>query len=459
MATSEDTLARFVAGFPARDIPVPVRDLAGEAVIDCLGVILAGSVEAPAVKVQQQLRRFGSGDGVSVLGTGLRAAPMDATLANGTAAHALDYDDMGAFGHPSAVILPAVLAVGEILDASGADVLAAYAVGFEVGVALNRGLSISRGESGLHTTGMIGVFAATAAVARLLGLDEAQVKMAMGIAASTPAGLVQNFGTHVKSLHAGMAGRNGVMAALLASDGFNSNPAFLEGAGGMLAVYGRADTAKLRATVEGLGSHWLMLETLTLKRFPCCGSTHAAITAIQAMLAETPVSVAQIESVEISELPPASHVLLYPDAADGFQGKFSIEFTAARALCDGGAVTVESFAGDGGVTSPEYVEARSKVRVVVGPKWRHGAGASFEDTTVTMRLKDGRTLSQTVDRYHMPGTRHMPLDRSQVVEKFVANCRRAGFDADAVLGPWSDLYNLGSVREAIAVATQQPAQA
>ncbi|MPZ98905.1 MAG: hypothetical protein GEU80_06105 [Dehalococcoidia bacterium] len=449
MATAEDTLVRFVVGFDASQIPADVRAVAREACLDCLGVMLAGSRQAPAVKVHEQLRRHGSGHAASVVGTALRASPMDAALANGTAAHALDYDDMGAFGHPSAVLLPAVLAVGESLDASGEQLLAAYAVGFEVGAALNKGLGISRGESGLHTTGMIGVFAATAAVSRLLGLTEEQVKHAMGVAASTPAGLVQNFGTHTKSLHAGMAARNAVMAATLAADGFTSNPAFLEGAGAMLAVYGKADTARLRANLEGLGTVWQMSVALTLKRFPCCGSTHAAINAVRAMFEAAPVPLDDIEQIEVGELPPASHVLLYPDPATGLQGKFSIEFATARALCDHGDITVESFADDA-VSEPAYRDLLSKVRVAVGSKWNHGTEATFEDTTVTLRLKDGSVLSESVNRYAMPGTRKAPLDTAAIREKFEANCRRAGLESDALYERWSDIGAIGSVRDALA---------
>ena len=450
MTVSEEVLSRFVAEFPASDIPQDVIDRAVEACVDCLGVALAGSRAKPATLFHRQLEKYGGGDGVTVLGTGLRASPLEGSLANGIAAHALDFDDMGSFGHPSTSLLPAILAVAELTNASGRALLEAYTVGFEVGAALHKGLGISRGETGLHTTGIIGVFSATAGVARLLGLTPEQVTMAMGVVASTTSGLVQNFGTDTKSMHAGLAARNAVMAAQLAQDGFNSNPAYLEGAGGMLAVFGRGDHQRLRSMLEDLGKKWAMPETLTLKRFPCCGSTHAAITAVQNILAETPFSPSEIESVEVGELPPASHVLLYPDPVDGFQGKFSIEFATARALCDGGNVTVESFAGDGGTSSPEYRNVLDRLRVKVGPKWRHGTEAAFANTTVTVRLSDGRTVSNTVNRYEMPGTPKSRLTPEQIREKFEANCARAGLDGGALYGLWSRLPEMASVREGLA---------
>src|SRR3546814_207617 len=115
----------------------------------------------------------------------------------------------------------------------------------------------------------------------------------------------------------------------------------------MLNVYGRGDVNRLRTSLAGLGSTWLMPDTLTIKRFPCCGSTHGAITAIQSILAERPVALDEVDWLEVAELPPASHVLLYPNPTTGFQGKFSIEYAAAKALADGGRVSIDTFADEG----------------------------------------------------------------------------------------------------------------
>src|SRR5690606_36259978 len=265
-------------------------------------------------------------------------------------------------------------------------------------------------------------------------------------------------GTHTKSLHAGMAARNAVMAVQLAGAGFTSNPSFLEGAGGLLNVYGRGDSNRLQTSLSGLGKAWLMPETLTSKRFPCCGSTHGTITAIQAILEDHPVSVDAVDWLEIAELPPASHVLLYPHPEDGFQGKFSVEYTAAMALAEGGEVTVDTFA-EGGVNAPGYLAARDKVRVKIGSKWQYGGEASFEDTTVTIRLKDGRELQATVDRYAMPGTRHQPLPDCSVKAKFDDNCRRAGFDPSVVYSHWSRIGQVVSMQDSIAVAATASATA
>jgi 2-methylcitrate dehydratase PrpD len=454
MMTAEEAVAAFVTGLREDDLPHDVCAIAAEACLDCVGVMVAGSVEEPAALMRAQLNLCETGPS-AVVGTGLRGAPLDAALANGVAGHVLDYDDMGAFGHPSAVLAPAVLAVGETQGVSGRRLLTAYAAGFEIGAALAEGLSISQGETGLHQTGMIGVFAATAAAGNLLGLTAEQVMMAMGIAASTPAGLVQNFGTFTKSLHAGMTARNGVMAASLAAAGWTANPRAFEGPGGVMAVYGRPDTKRLRHALSTLGDEWRIRTEATLKRFPCCGSTHAAVTSITALLREAGVTADEVEWLEVGELPPASHVLLYPEAYTGFEGKFSLAYVAARALSDGD-VTVDTFNPDA-VGDARYLAVKDKVRIRIGSKWDHGGEAFWPATTVTMRLTDGRTLTHSTDRYTMPGTRAQPLSADAVREKFVANCTRAGVDGAAAYAAWSRLPESRNLSEAIGSVTRKGA--
>lgn len=451
MTTStESMIARFVAGLRPEDVPDDVLAVAAEACMDCVGVMLAGIDEPPARMMRAWLSPAGGDGAAAVLGTALRTTPADATLANGVAAHVLDYDDMGAFGHPSVVLLPPVLALGEARGVSGRRLLTAYAAGFEVGAALHEGLGISQGATGLHGTAMAGAFAAAAASANLLGLSPEQVTMAMAVAASTPAGLVQNFGTHTKSLHAGHTARNGLMAAMLAADGWTANPRAFEGAGGMLAVYGRGDQHRLRESVSTLGREWRLTKELTLKAFPCCGSTHGAVNAITALLRESGATIEQVDWLEVGELPPASHVLLYPEAHTGFEGKFSIEYVAARALCDR-TVSVDSF-GPQSTEDARYLAVKDKVRIRTGSKWVHGGEAFWGVSQATLRLTDGRTFHTEVNRYEMPGTRANPLPAATVQAKFTENCKRGGFDPDAAYAAWSRLAGLPDVREAVRTA-------
>src|SRR6185437_15616128 len=179
-------------------------------------------------------------------------APLDAALVNGTAAHALDFDDVSNSlgGHPSAPILPAIFALGEVLDCAGQDFVAAYVAGFETETRIARGVHFHHYEKGWHPTATLGIFGATAACCHLMRLKPAQTAQALAIAASLASGIKANFGTMTKPLHVGHTARNGLFSAMLAREGFTANDAALEHKQGFLRVFngaGNFDTEKILA--------------------------------------------------------------------------------------------------------------------------------------------------------------------------------------------------------------------
>ncbi len=228
-------IAEFiVSGRP----PADTRVRAAMAVCDTVGVILAGVPEPAASVVRSTITAESKGP-CRVLGTSLQTGTDDAAISNGVAAHALDYDDMCfvSLAHPSCVLVPAILAAGELTGASGRDVLDAYVVGFELECRLGLVMNPRHyHERGWHCTSSIGTLGAAAAASRLLGLDVAGTIHALGIAASSACGLKENLGSMVKPLHAGMAARNGVMAGRLAKAGFISSMEAIEGPQGYLAA-------------------------------------------------------------------------------------------------------------------------------------------------------------------------------------------------------------------------------
>src|SRR6478672_5329853 len=203
--------------------PESARQRAAAAVCDTVGVILAGAVE-PAAQIA---RAVIGGEGVChVLGTSRRAGAADAAFVNAVAAHALDFDDMCfvSMAHPSCALVPAALAAAESSSASGSALLDGYIVGFEVECRLGSVMNPRHYHSrGWHCTSSIGTVGAAAAAARLLGLDASATAHALGIAASSACGLKENLGSMVKPLHAGLAARNGLMAARLAGEGFTAS--------------------------------------------------------------------------------------------------------------------------------------------------------------------------------------------------------------------------------------------
>ena len=258
------TLAEFVASAIP---PVEGRHAAARALLDTIGVMLAGASESAAASVQQVVAQESSGLQCSVLGTGLRTSATNAALANGTAAHAHDYDDMCfvSLAHPSAPLVAAGLAIAERSGATGRALLEAYVVGFEIEARLGRAMNPRHYQRGWHCTSTLGTIGAAAAASRLLGFDARVIGHALAIAASEASGLKENFGTMVKPLHAGLAARNGVLAALLAQAGMTASGSAIEGPQGFLAAMD-SESPTLLPFVADLGGRWEILDSgITVK--------------------------------------------------------------------------------------------------------------------------------------------------------------------------------------------------
>ena len=281
------TLAEFVIGTRARDLPPDLFDLAKLYVLDYLGVALYGATKPWSRVVARRARRLAGGGGgpATVLGAGWRAAPELAVLVNGAAGHAFELDDVHDESgcHPGTVVIPSALAVAEDRGASGADVLAAVVLGYEVmcrvGLAVGNPGHIVRG---FHPTGTQGPFGGAAAAGRLLGLDAGRMVDALALAASFAGGLMEFSlsGGMVKRLHAGRAAEGGVLAAYLAGDGLTGPATALEGRYGFCAAF--TDTPDLGSLTDRLGERWAIRE-ITVKPYACCSELHSMIDAVRAI--------------------------------------------------------------------------------------------------------------------------------------------------------------------------------
>src|SRR5262245_18845611 len=211
-------LAEFVINTRTSEVPAEVLDAARDALIDTIGVALVGSLDEVGEITLRYVSDLGARREATVWGSHVSTSMAEAAFINGIFGHALDFDDVHAsvHGHPSTTLIPAVIAAGEAAGASGRDVLAAYAIGLEVGGKLGIALGNGHYQRGWHATATTGVFACAAAAGRLLGLDVTQMRHALGLAASQASGLIRNFGTMTKPFHAGHAARCGVQSALLA---------------------------------------------------------------------------------------------------------------------------------------------------------------------------------------------------------------------------------------------------
>jgi 2-methylcitrate dehydratase PrpD len=407
-------LAEFVIG--ASDIPREALDGARDALIDTIGCALAGTPEEVCRIVVRHLRSQGGNPQATVWGVGLATTASDAAFANGVFAHALDYDDTQSNlrGHPSAALVPAILAVGEHGHASGADALGAYAVGLEVAGKLGRAFGDGHYLHGWHATATVGVFAAAAAAGRLLGLSVGQLRFALGIAASESSGLVRNFGTMTKPFNAGHAAKGGVIAAMLAKEGFTADASIFDGEDGFLSTYGGKDGRPLGELLDGLAQPWEVVKPgLFFKRWPCCYCNHRSIGGLLRMIPEHDLKPGEIEAVEIGFPPGSDTALIASDPKTGLQGKFSIEYVVAATLLDG-KVTLESFT-DEQVNRPEARRLMRKVR-----RYRIEDSRTFAGTVgyndITVRTARGE-FKMHVDK--TPGSPAWPMSEAERDEKFL----------------------------------------
>lgn len=340
-------LAGHLASIGRSTIPPDARRLATMAIVDTVGITLAGAGEDATLIVRRVLGSEATTGSATILGTRLRTGMLDAAMINGTAAHAVDYDDMARNmgGHPSVPVVPVVLALGEKLGVTGAQVLEAFIVGYEAECRLGRVVHPHHYQAGWHPTSTLGVFGAAAAAARLLRLDVERTAAALAIAASSASGVKANFGTMVKPLHVGQAARDGLMAALLASEGFTANVAALEHKEGFLQACDGLDQVHLDRLLAEPDTLEIEQSETGLKQFPCCGSTHPAILAMLALGDAGRVDPAAVTRIRIRthrmRLPHTDN----PDPQSPLAAKFSIQYVAARALLDR-HVGLADFEGD-----------------------------------------------------------------------------------------------------------------
>ena len=444
-----ERLARFVAG--TESVPEEAVARAKRAVLDTLGVALAGSREKSARVVADWLREQGGGGGEAVvLAQGFRAPAPDAALANGTAGHALDYDDVSLpmRGHPSVPLVPAVLALGEKAGAGGRDLLTAFVLGFEVETKLGRAIGEAHYALGWHATSTLGTLGAAAACARLLRLDAGRTQMALGIAASLAAGLQQNFGTMTKPLHAGWAARNGVVAAELAARGLTADPHALEGDSGLLRAMtggGAVDLDPLAAlgdpyeiTASGIG----------VKLYPCCYAIHRSLDAALDLRARHRIDPGSVARMRVEVSRGALLPLRGEPTATGLEGKFSLEYCLAAALLDGG-VGPASFT-DEAVQRPAVRELMTKVEAREGAEAAAFPIGGYAEVRVV--LQDGGEHGLRVDTPR--GDPSRPLSWDDLVGKF-RECAGVVVPAETVeetvrlVERLEDLPDVGRLTEAL----------
>ncbi|KFN38144.1 hypothetical protein KN63_05670, partial [Smithella sp. F21] len=354
----------------------------------------------------------------SVIGRNFKTSVYNAAMANGTLGHALDYDDMSAslIGHPSTVVLPAVLALGEYIKISGRRALEAFTLGIEVACAIGRGVNPDHYQNGWHPTASIGVFGATAAAGKILGLSIDQLSHAFGIAGSESSGLRENFGTMTKPLHAGRAATKGVLAAMLASKGLTGAGNIFEGEAGFFkAMTGNYDVEKIYKSVGN--PYEVESPGLSIKPYPACGATFNGIDAMLALTTENRIDPENVKKIECGSVPIAKDVLIYPLPKTGLEGKFSMPFCLALALIEG-KVALDYFTNQK-VSDPVIVKLMGKTNLYIDPELAKIGYRGTFNTIVKISLHDGRKFIKRVD--YSKGSPENPLSEKELLDKY-ADC-------------------------------------
>ena len=447
-------IAELAAGLQLGEVPLAVVERAKLHILDALGLGLASNAYDFADRSAHGIAAMSEGAGgqSSVIGRPERLSVRDATLINGILIHGLDFDDthLASIIHPTCTALPVALSLGEHLDCSGQELLAAFLLGAETGIRL--GLAVHGGfhHVGYHATGIVSHFASAVTAGRLLGLDAAQLTAAQGIAGSTASG-IQVFleeGAWTKRFHPGWGAVAGYTAAHLAKGGFKGPTRPYEGKFGLFETHlpeeaGEPHTSEL---TDGLGQVWHFGDT-ALKPYPVCHFIHGCADAALELYGE--IGGAQIAGVDAYLAEPTLHIIAEPAEAkerptNEYEAKFSAQFVVAYCLLRGrfGLPDLQPDAlADAQVLSLARNVKCSADSDTAFPKFFSGG--------VTVRLADGRTLSRHVRVNSGAGERSMDVDA--VSAKFMASASlavdqaRAAAIRDAVL----DLENT-SVRQLMA---------
>ena len=447
-AASTTPLARALGAFIAKtgfgSLPPTAVRIAQNAIIDTVGVIVAGASELPVRVLKKTLgAHTGAGEATLFFGKERASAPHAAWL-NGAAGHVLDYDDF-ARGHPSVVLVPAIFAEGEALDASGAAIVNAYVVGYEVWMDLVMRERGSYQTKGLHPTSLIAPLAAAAACAKLRGLDAEQAASALGLAAHQASGITIGHGTMAKSFQVGKAAYTGVISARLAANGMSTAPQSLDHEQGFLRAVSPTGDVDI-ASAPRLGADWHIVgRGPNLKCYPVCYRVHRVVDATLGLAKARSPDPRDIQKVEVLLGGIDAMILANHEPTTGLAAKFSAEFAVAACLL-AKQVTLAELT-DQFVRRPDVQQLMRRVTVITNENYDPEApGFSLHDQ-VRVHLRNGQVIESEQVR-HAPGSVKRPLTADALAAKF-RECLRFGnpeLDATRMLDALERLAALKSCR-------------
>ncbi|MBW2440619.1 MAG: MmgE/PrpD family protein [Deltaproteobacteria bacterium] len=461
-----DEVVAFVAQTAFSDFPAEAIRIAQRCVLDGLGLMLAGSAQDCTRIVREFSCKSCQGSGATAFGKdSVMLPPALAALVNGTAGHAMDWDDtqlstspdrtFGLLTHPTIPPLAAALAVTEMLGGvSGREFITAFLTGFEVECKIAESIRPEHYEKGFHSSGTVGTFGAAVAVAKLIGLDHPQLRHLLGMTASMASGIRANFGTMTKPLHVGRAAQNGVTAALLAQGGYEADPDGLDGPWGFFEVFGRgADAERI---IDKLGRpHSIVEPGVSVKPYPCGSLTHPSMDAMRTIVIENDLKPDDIQEVILYAGNNILHPIRYTTAENELQAKFCMPFLLAAIVISRKA-GVQEFT-HGFVHSQEVRSLMQKIRTEFDPVIE-AKGYDKMRSRVEVTLNNGsRIVRDADDRYR--GGPENPLSDDELKEKF-ADCSQSMISdstRDEVVKTVFELDSLSNMDSLIERLSEKPA--
>lgn len=419
--TLAQQIGKFTAELRFAQLPPAAVALAKLGLSDCIAVMVAGSAEAAVQTLRQTLATLG-GPAESTLFFGTERMPAaSAAWINSTAGHVLDYDDV-ALGHPSVVIVPAILAEGEALDASGADIITAYIAGFETWYELVSRERDNYQMKGWHPTPLIGAIAAAAACANLRRLNSEAATSAIGLAAAQAGGITASYGTMAKAMQVGKAAHTGVLSARMAAAGMLAAADVLDHERGFLRAISPAGQVDLERPPQ-FGARWHSVEHgLSIKRYPMCYCVHRAIDATLSLVAQHRIQAHDIDRIEVMLGKIQAATLKNDRPQTGLDAIFSVEFGIAAAIIAGNVGLNE--VSDTFVGRADVQDLLQRVTVVANEDYDPAWPSMSRFDQVRVYLSGGETLtSEPVCR--ALGDAQRPLAPADLRAKFI-DCFAAG---------------------------------
>jgi len=403
-------LARFISGTEMSNIPQAAYEHAKVAFMDWVAVTLGGKEDPLVEKLIAYTQIEGGHAQATIVGHNMKKTVGQAALINGSASHALDYDDtlVSFLGHPSVTLFPSLLALAEWQEKSGPEFLTAYLIGLQAGGTVGACAGLDHYMAGWHATSTLGHLASAAGCARLMGLTEDQTVHALGIGATQSSGLKRVFGTMCKPFHAGRSSQAGLMAALLAQEGFTSAEDILEGPQGFFQVL----KGEVNEEVVGLlGLGW-DVQNLSQKYHASCHATHSPLEATMMLVEDEKITPDEILAIHVYSSQLALDAAAKTRPATGLEGKFSIPYCVANALLRG--ETGNQAFTDEKVNDPEVRALMEKVVVTLDPEIK------ALESRVEVTTDDGRVASGFSDILQQVP----PLERKeeQVYRKYLDLC-------------------------------------